>query len=120
MAALLAHPAGGSVSAGFFGAPTSARALLSLRTSTGALAVLGLLHAEAEWTPRLALYAVGRAGAARFAPHAAWAPALPASVAVTSGAHPGRGAARLREPCGAARDRPAGSSQQLLRARPRW
>lgn len=76
------------MSEAFFGAPTSARALLSLRTTTGALAVLGLLHAEAEWSPRLALYAVGREGAARWAPHGLWLLALLAAVGVTLGRAP--------------------------------
>ncbi len=76
------------MSAEVFARPAAARALLSLRTAAGALAVLGLLHAEAEWSPRLELYAVGREGLTRWAPHGLWALALLAAVGVTLGRAP--------------------------------
>lgn len=89
MAALLAHAPGVTVSAlDVFAAPGSPRALRALRTGTGALALLGLLHAEAEWSPRLSLYAVGREGLSARIPWALWACALLASVGVTLGRAP--------------------------------
>lgn len=73
------------MSARVFAEVTPARSLLSLRTATGALAVLGLLHAEAEWTPRLELDAVGREGVRAVLPHGLWAMALLAALGVLSG-----------------------------------
>lgn len=67
----------------------------SLRSGVGALALLGLLHAEAEWTPRLALYAIGRAGAEAAAPYALWLLATLASLGVFVGVAPRASAGAL-------------------------
>lgn len=72
----------------FFGAPTSARVARSLRAATGALALLGLLHAEGEWRPRLALFAVGLDARAAAAPYAMWSVATIAAVGVMLGRAP--------------------------------
>jgi hypothetical protein len=76
------------LSARVFAEVTPARALLSLRTATGALAVLGLLHAEAEWSPRLELDAVGREGMRASTPHGLWSLAVIAAFGVMSGRAP--------------------------------
>lgn len=58
------------MSSGFFSAPVDDRAHRTLLTGTAALAVLGISHATTEWTPRLALYAVGRGALADAVPRA--------------------------------------------------
>lgn len=72
----------------FFGAPSHPRMARALRSGVGALALLGLTHAEAEWTPRLAIYAVGRSGVEAAAPYGLWLLATVASLGVFVGAAP--------------------------------
>ena len=58
------------MSDGPFSAPADDRTHRALITGTAALAALGIQHATVEWTPRIALYAVGRPALAGHLPRA--------------------------------------------------